>query len=53
MERRKDGTWSKCVSLVPGTHQYRFLIDDEWVADQNNSNQVNNPFGGKNSVIKI
>jgi chromosome partitioning protein len=53
MERRRDGTWSKCVYLVPGTHQYRFLIDDEWVADQNNSNQVNNPFGGKNSVIKI
>ena len=53
MERNKDGTWSKCVFLSPGTYQYRFLIDDEWVADQNNANQVNNPFGGKNSVIKI
>ena len=53
MERGSDGTWSKCVPLVPGTYQYRFLIDDKWVADQNNSNQVNNPFGGKNSVIKI
>ena len=53
MERKKDGTWSKCVFLSPGTYQYRFLIDDEWVADQNNANQVNNPFGGKNSVIKI
>jgi chromosome partitioning protein len=53
MERKGDGTWSKCVYLAPGTYQYRFLIDDEWVADQNNANQVNNPFGGKNSVIKI
>jgi hypothetical protein len=53
MERKRDGTWSKCVYLAPGTYQYRFLIDDEWVADQNNSNQVNNPFGGKNSIIKI
>jgi chromosome partitioning protein len=53
MERKRDGTWSKSVYLAPGTYQYRFLIDDEWVADQNNSNQVNNPFGGKNSVIKI
>jgi chromosome partitioning protein len=53
MERKEDGTWSKCVFLAPGTYQYRFLIDDEWVADRNNSNQVNNPFGGKNSVIKI
>jgi hypothetical protein len=53
MERKKDGTWSKSIYLKPGTYQYRFLIDDEWVADQNNANQVNNPFGGKNSVIKI
>ncbi|MDH3574970.1 MAG: AAA family ATPase [Desulfobacteraceae bacterium] len=53
MERKKDGTWSKSVYLAPGTYQYRFLIDDEWVADQNNSNQVKNPFGDKNSVIKI
>lgn len=53
MERNRDGTWSKCVYLPPGTYQYRFLIDDEWVADRNNANQVNNPFGGKNSVIKI
>ena len=53
MKRKRDGTWSKRVYLAPGTYQYRFLIDDEWVADQNNSNQIGNPFGGKNSVIKI
>ncbi len=53
MERKKDGTWSKRIHLEPGTYQYRFLIDDVWVEDQNNSNQVDNSFGGKNSVIEI
>jgi len=53
MERDKDGTWSKCIHLAPGIYQYRFLIDDEWVEDQNNSNTVDNSFGSKNSVIKI
>jgi chromosome partitioning protein len=53
MERKKDGTWSKSIYLAPGTYQYRFLIDDVWVEDQNNSNQVDNSFGGKNSVIRI
>lgn len=53
MERKKDGTWSKSIYLAPGTYQYRFLIDDIWVEDQNNSNQVDNSFGGKNSVIRI
>ena len=53
MERNKDGTWSKSVYLAPGTYQYRFLIDEVWVEDQNNANQVDNSFGGKNSVIRI
>jgi chromosome partitioning protein len=53
MERNKDGTWSKSIYLAPGTHQYRFLIDEVWVEDQNNANQVDNSFGGKNSVIRI
>jgi chromosome partitioning protein len=53
MERKKDGTWSKSIYLEPGTYQYRFLIDDVWVEDQNNSNQVDNSFGGKNSIIRI
>ena len=53
MERKKDGTWSKRVYLAPGTYQYRFLIDDVWVEDQNNSYQVDNSFGGKNSVLEI
>jgi chromosome partitioning protein len=53
MERKKDGTWSKLIYLAPGTYQYRFLIDDVWVEDQNNFYQVDNAFGGKNSVVEI
>lgn len=53
MERKKDGTWSKSIYLEPGTYQYRFLIDEVWLEDQNNSNRVDNSFGGKNSVIRI
>ena len=53
MERKKDGTWSKRIYLAPGTYQYRFLIDDVWGEDQNSSNQVDNSFGGKNSVVEI
>jgi chromosome partitioning protein len=53
MERKKDGTWSKRIYLAPGTYQYRFLIDDVWVEDQNNFYQVDNAFGGKNSVVEI
>ena len=53
MERKKDVTWSKSIYLSPGTYQYRFLVDDVWAEDQSNSDQVDNSFGGKNSVIRI
>jgi 1,4-alpha-glucan branching enzyme len=53
MQRREDGTWSKEIILAPGVYQYKFLVDDEWMEDQNNPNVVEDPFGGRNSVIEV
>lgn len=53
MERNDDGTWTTTVDLSPGKYQYRFIVDDEWVEDHNNPNLVDNPFGGKNSLIEV
>jgi chromosome partitioning protein len=53
MEREEDGTWSKNISLKPGTYQYRFVVDGEWVEDRNNSNYIHNAYGGYNSVLEI
>lgn len=53
MERREDGSWSKTLLLEPGEYQYKFVVDDTWVEDQNNPKVVDNPFGGKNSIIEV
>jgi len=53
MERAKDGTWTKNISLKPGTYQYKFIVDGKWIEDQNNSNYINNAYGGNNSVLEI
>lgn len=53
MERDEYGTWSKNISLKPGTYQYRFIVDGEWVEDHNNSNYIHNAYGGNNSVLEI
>ena len=53
MERMADGTWSKSLSLKPGTYQYRFVVDDKWVEDKNSEEFVVNSFGGRNSVLKV
>jgi chromosome partitioning protein len=53
MQRREDGTWSKEIILAPGVYQYKFLVDDEWMEDQENPNVIEDPFGGRNSVIEV
>jgi chromosome partitioning protein len=53
MMRNQDGTWSTHIDLTPGKYQYRFLVDDTWVEDQDNPEVVDNPFGGRDSVLDI
>ena len=53
MERDEDGTWTKRIILEPGTYQYKFVVDGEWVEDRNNTNYINNAYGGNNSVLEI
>jgi len=53
MERDQDGMWTKHISLRPGTYQYKFFVDGEWIEDSNNSKYVANAYGGNNSVLKI
>ncbi|MDX2446608.1 MAG: AAA family ATPase [Desulfobacterales bacterium] len=53
MERDEYGTWKKNIFLKPGTYQYKFVVDGEWVEDQNNSNYIHNTYGGNNSVLEI
>ena len=53
MQRDDYGTWTKRIALKPGTYQYRFVVDGEWVEDHNNSKYIDNVFGGKNSVLEV
>lgn len=55
MKKRKDGAWAATVRLERGRrYQYRFVVDERtWVADDEADEQVPNPFGGVNSVVRL
>jgi len=55
MRRRKDGAWAATVRLQKGSeHQYRFLVDGaDWASDPEADELVENPYGGKNSVVSV
>lgn len=53
MQRQKDGTFAKVVSLPAGTYEYKFIVDGQWRGDPDHSNWAMNPFGTLNSVAQV
>lgn len=48
-----DGRWLKETVLPAGTYEYRLVVDGQWIADPLAKETVLNPFGGRNSVLKV
>ena len=47
------GRWVKELALPPGVHEYRLVVDGLWIPDPRASESAPNPFGEKNSVLKV
>lgn len=47
------GRWVKETALPPGTYEYCFVVDGEWMPDPRAPQTVPNPFGGRNSVLNV
>lgn len=47
------GHWLKDTALPPGTYEYCFVVDGQWMPDPQAMDYVPNPFGGTNSVLKV
>ena len=52
---RKDASagWKASVPLAPGRHEYRFVVDGQWISDPNARESVKNQFGSTNSVVVV
>jgi 1,4-alpha-glucan branching enzyme len=48
-----NGRWGGDLAVKPGRHEYLFVVDGQWVPDPNAKDSVQNPFGGKNSVLEV
>jgi 1,4-alpha-glucan branching enzyme len=53
MEKGPDGLWHATVDLSPGSYQYKFVVDGDWVADPSNSETIDDGYGGVNSVLTV
>ena len=48
-----NGRWKGDLTLGPGRHEYLFVVDGQWRPDPNARETVENPFGGRNSVVMV
>ena len=53
VDKNGDGVYATTLSLAPGTHQYKFVIDGTWCADPECADWVQNDHGTLNSVKHV
>jgi len=46
-----NGRWVGDLTVKPGRHEYLFVVDGQWLPDPNAKESVQNPFGGRNSIL--
>ena len=47
------GLWWDNTALAPGIYEYCLVVDGNWVPDPLARETVPNPFGGRNSILKV
>jgi 1,4-alpha-glucan branching enzyme len=53
LKKSKDGTWKAAVTLGPGTYEYRFKVDGQWVNDPDCPRRLTNPYGEENCIREV
>ena len=53
MPRQKGGNYALSVELIPGPHEYKFIVDGNWLVDPDNNSWSLNPYGTLNSVAQL
>ena len=53
LTRANDGKWVGDLTGISGRHEYLFVVDGQWIPDPNARETVQNPFGGRNSVLVV
>jgi 1,4-alpha-glucan branching enzyme len=53
MQKGENGIWRATLELPPGTHHYRFIVDNEWRDDPECTLRVANPYGSQDMVRRV
>lgn len=53
MQKNENGVWSVTIKLPVGSYAYKFVVDGNWTVDSDNSEKVDDGYGGSNSLATV
>lgn len=53
MRRQKDNSFVVVLPAGKGEHQYKFVVDDQWLVDPDNERRCVNSLGTLNSIAIV
>jgi 1,4-alpha-glucan branching enzyme len=51
MKKQKNGSFAVTANVPSGAHQYKFIVDNRWLLDPENSDCALSSMGTMNSVV--
>ena len=52
MKKSRGNTWTAIATMAEGEHEYKFIVDGQWMLDPDAPRRSNN-IGSENSVIRV
>ena len=53
LQKDENGIWKIVIDLPEGSHTYKFIVDGNWLFDQENPEVEDDGYGGSNSVVEV
>jgi len=53
LRRLPDGSWEKFLAVPPGSYEYKFILDGEWIPDPANPRVRVSRLGTQNSLVEV
>jgi len=53
MSAQEDGSFFAKVGLIPGTYEYKFVVNGQWVPDPGHTERISDGYWGHNSVLHL
>ena len=52
IEKQEDGTWSRTMKLAPGKYMYKFVVDGDWMVNDDLPSVVDEG-GNRNNMLEV